>query len=117
MCEVTSDVLKSSVGDSWTPGYVKAHLRLYLISQHSLFKPKEDFWDCLLHFNFVRTSFLRFSAINSMPSSVILEQPERERMVRFGREWTKSWQDENVDKEEKVGNEKMFIGQVREGVD
>ena len=52
-----------------------------------------------------------------MPSSVIFEQPERERMVRFGRECTKSWQDENVDKEEKVGNEKMFIGQVREGVD
>ena len=34
------------------------------------------------------TSFLRFSAISSMPSSVILEQPERERMVRFGRECT-----------------------------
>ena len=31
-------------------------------------------------------------------------------MVRFGRECTKSWQDENVDKEEKVGNERMIIG-------
>ena len=51
-----------------------------------------------------------------MPSSVIFEQPERERMVRFGREWTKSWQDENVDKEEKVGNEKITIGQEREEV-
>jgi hypothetical protein len=35
-----------------------------------------------------RTSFLRFSAISSIPSSVIFEQPERERMVRLGREWT-----------------------------
>ena len=34
VCEVTSDVLKSSVGDSRTPRYVKAHLGLYLISQH-----------------------------------------------------------------------------------
>ena len=32
VCEVTSDVLKSSVGDSWTPRYVKAHLGLYPIS-------------------------------------------------------------------------------------
>ena len=34
------------------------------------------------------TSFLRFSAINSMPSSVIFEQPDKERMVRLGRECT-----------------------------
>ena len=32
------------------------------------------------------TSFLRFSATNSMPSSVTLLQPERERIVRFGSE-------------------------------
>ena len=51
VCEVTSDVLKSSVGDSWTPRYVEAHLRLYLISQHSMFKPKQYFWVCLLHFH------------------------------------------------------------------
>ena len=36
------------------------------------------------------------------------------RMVRFGRECTERWQDENVDKEEKVGNERMIIGQERE---
>ena len=34
------------------------------------------------------TSFLRFSAINSIPSSVIFEQPDKERMVRLGRECT-----------------------------
>ena len=32
------------------------------------------------------TNFRRFSAINSIPSSVTLLQPERERMVRFGSE-------------------------------
>ena len=41
--------------------------------------------------NFEPTSFLRFSAINSMPSSVIFEQPERERIVRLGRECTGGW--------------------------
>ena len=36
------------------------------------------------------TNFLRFSAISSIPSSVILLQPERERIVRFGSEWTET---------------------------
>ena len=34
------------------------------------------------------TSFCRFSAINSIPSSVILEQPDRDSTVRFGKECT-----------------------------
>ena len=77
-----------------------------------------------MNFHFVLTSFLRFSAISSMPSSVIFEQPDRERMVRFGREWTRRyacqdqgectecterWQDENK-------GEGWEDSQVREGV-
>ena len=34
--------------------------------------------------------------------------------VRRCNECTERWQDENVDKEEKVGNERMIIGQERE---
>ena len=39
-----------------------------------------------------------------------------ERMAMIGRECTKSWQDENVDKEEEVDNERIIIGQEREEV-
>ena len=34
------------------------------------------------------TSFLRFSAMSSIPSSVIFEHPDRERTVKFGKECT-----------------------------
>ena len=34
------------------------------------------------------TNFLRFSATNSIPSSVTLLQPDKDRIVRFGSEWT-----------------------------
>ncbi len=33
-------------------------------------------------------SFLRFSAMSSIPSSVTLEQPDSDSIVRFGRVWT-----------------------------
>ena len=31
----------------------------------------------------------KFSAINSMPSSVILEHPDKDNTVKFGNVWTK----------------------------
>lgn len=37
-------------------------------------------------------SFCRFSAINSTPSSVILEQPDNDKTVKCGNEWTEKWQ-------------------------
>ena len=36
------------------------------------------------------TNFRRFSATSSIPSSVILLQPDRDSTVRLGSEWTKS---------------------------
>ena len=46
-----------------------------------------------------------------MPSSVIFEQPDRERMVRFGRECTKRFACQDQARWEGVlGNERMIIG-------